>query len=86
MDLLLEDIKTTLGAGEVSLPAVTSGEHEQDKATVSEAEEQALTDAVRSLHVAERESGGVILSPNPMQPSSSLSQFVSWIGVVEAAC
>jgi hypothetical protein len=74
MDLLLEDIKATLGAKDVSLPVVVSDDEEKT-------EEQALREAVKSMHLAESESGGVALGRNPMRGSSSRRHFAHPVGV-----
>jgi hypothetical protein len=79
MDLLLDDIKSTLGATEVSLPAVTS--LDDDDRVEEQAEHQALRDAVRSLHLADSESGGVALTGSTMRPSSSRRHFAHPVGV-----
>ena len=57
MELLLEDIKNTLGARSVSLPALASG------AVEGEGEQQMLRDAVRRMRLVEAEGdrGGVAL-------------------------
>ena len=84
MDLLLDDIKATLGATKVSLPPVLTAK-ERQAAEENKTEEQALTDAVRSMHLNEPESGGVVLSPAPMERSSYRSYFARRLGVAEAA-
>ena len=63
MDLLLEDIKDTLGASNVALPTTTPISAKEDR-------QQAVVDAVRSLHLQEAESGGVALPA--MRTSSTL--------------
>ena len=70
MDLLLEDIKTTLDATEVSLPIVTGVEDEE---RTDEETEQALREAVKSLNLQESESGGVAVGN--MRQSSSRRHF-----------
>lgn len=77
MDLLLEDIKTTLGAIEVSLPIVPGIE---DDGRPNEQTEQALREAVKSLNLTDSESGGVAIR-NPMRTSSS-RHYVRPVGVV----
>lgn len=82
MDLLLEDIKATLGAESVALPAP----EEQVSA------EQAMEAAVRSLRIDEaHEAGGVTLRDKPVnEPRVIHSQihrhFAMPSGAVEAAC
>jgi hypothetical protein len=76
MDLLLEDIKSTLGATSVCLPALASGAVEEDT------EHQALRDAVRRMRMTDAESGGVAL--HAMRPTSS-SHMSRSRGVIEAA-
>ncbi|KAK3047440.1 hypothetical protein LTR09_011188 [Extremus antarcticus] len=55
MDLLLEDIKATLGATSVSLPGFGGA------VAVDDAEHQALRDAVKRMRMGDTESGGVAL-------------------------
>ncbi|KAK3712253.1 V-type proton ATPase 16 kDa proteolipid subunit [Vermiconidia calcicola] len=79
MDLLLEDIKTTLGAKSISLPAAAADKQRQPEGI---SEHQALTDAVRNLRMADSESGGVALHAHTIrQHSSSSNQFARSMGV-----
>jgi hypothetical protein len=77
MDLLLEDIKSTLGASSVSLPALADGAKEGN------AEHQALRDAVRRMRMTESDGGGVAL--HNVRPSSSGQHMSRTRGAVEAA-
>ena len=79
MDLLLEDIRTTLRATKVTLPTVDDVGQESDAQT-----DQALTDAVRSMHIEGAETGGVALPASSMRPSSSHDKFARTVGTVEA--
>ena len=83
MDLLLDDIKTTLGAKQVLLPTILEVETE-DKVD-ARAEEQFATDAIRNLRLVEATSGGVALPGNHDRPSSGRSHFSRAFGTVEAA-
>ena len=83
MDLLLEDIKTTLGVAKVALPTNAAVEISTD--TTRQAEHQALTNAVRNLRVADGDSGGVALLASPMRPSRGRPQFIRTVEPVEAA-
>lgn len=80
MDLLLDDIKATLGAKTVALPTP----EEQTAA------EQTLEAAVRSLRIDESEAGGVALQQRPVSESSAMDSEVHghfrMPGTVEAAC
>ncbi|KAK4503103.1 hypothetical protein PRZ48_006530 [Zasmidium cellare] len=63
MDLLLDDIKTTLGAREVALPAVVSG-----KSSKRNSEERVMSEAISRMRLQEgttSESGGVALPISP---------------------
>ncbi|KAK5170548.1 V-type proton ATPase 16 kDa proteolipid subunit [Saxophila tyrrhenica] len=62
MDLLLEDIKATLGAGSVTLPGFGGARAEED------AESQALRDAVKRMRMGE-ERGGVALRRSEGRPA-----------------
>ena len=67
MDLLLEDIKQTLGAKEVVLPAVTEVEVEKSRpgSSSSSSERKAmLADAINRMRIGEAEAGGVPIPPS----------------------
>ena len=81
MDLLLEDIKATLGAQSVALPTP----EEQTSA------EQVMEAAVRNLRIDEAEAGGVALRNEPVSEPSAIHRqnhrhFAMPTGAVEAAC
>ncbi|KAK4542503.1 hypothetical protein LTR36_006755 [Oleoguttula mirabilis] len=65
MDLLLEDIKQTLGARQVALPSVTSA-REMSKYDA----QRAVSDALSTLRLgSEVDGGGVALPPSPVRRS-----------------
>lgn len=82
MDLLLDDIKTTLGAATVDLPAIAAEETSHETETKAE---QTMADAVKTLRIGEVESGGVALPATAATFSAAHSHFVRPVGTVEAA-
>lgn len=66
MDLLLEDIKSTLGATEVALP--------ENSRPSSKSEERVMTEAIHRMRLQEPESGGVALpiSPRRARPTRTV--------------
>lgn len=77
MDLLLDDIRATLGATKVALPATTEA-----GPALEAGNEQSLKEAVRSMHIEGAESGGVALPRNATSPSSA--HLVSTVGALQA--
>lgn len=66
MDLLLEDIKQTLGAEEVVLPAVTEVEKSRPSSSSSSERKAMLADAINRMRIGEAEAAGGV----PIPPSS----------------
>lgn len=69
MDLLLEDIKTTLGAREVALPVVVGKEKGSRPSSRNKNEERVMSEAISRMRLQEgapsAESGGVALPISP---------------------
>ncbi|CAK4030311.1 HET-s domain-containing [Lecanosticta acicola] len=69
MDLLLEDIRATLGAEDVTLPVVRAG----SRPGSSKSEERVVEDAVKRIRIQEAEhcvGGGVALPASPVRAST----------------
>lgn len=75
MDLLLEDIKLTLGANEVVLPTTVGVAAETGRAARRREEEQMMSEAIDRMRLVDPEAGGVKVPPSPMRPKKPRTEF-----------
>lgn len=77
MDLLLEDIRSTLGAKEVALPVVKA--EDLSRPSSSRGEERLMTEAIHKMRLHDADGGGVALPASPVRSGVS-SRTVDPVG------